>query len=221
MSTQYSPKVVTDGLIMALDATNSKSYTSGSLIWGNLANSPYSGSLVGATTYVSNSFYVSGSTSYIGTNYFTPSPSLSATTYEITFKPFGPINNYSGLIGYSVYLGSGFSIGMFPNYLVSQGFSGSATFYDTVNIDPSTINIITAVFENRANTYYVNGVLALKSTYAFDVITSFIPMRIGNQTQGGWINNMCNIYSTKIYNKALSAQEVLQNYNAQKSRYGL
>ena len=34
-----------------------------------------------------------------------------------------------------------------------------------------------------------------------------------------WFNG--NVYSTKIYNRALTATEVLQNYNATKSRFGL
>ena len=50
------------------------------------------------------------------------------------------------------------------------------------------------------------------------------------QNMGSYNNDRCfglasdtngNIYTTQIYNRALSAQEVLQNYNATKTRFGL
>jgi hypothetical protein len=45
---------------------------------------------------------------------------------------------------------------------------------------------------------------------------------MGINTQGGWGGryNM-NISQLQIYNRALSAQEIQQNYNATKTRYGL
>jgi len=33
--------------------------------------------------------------------------------------------------------------------------------------------------------------------------------------------NLCKIAITRVYKKALSDEEVLQNYNAQKGRFGL
>ena len=47
----HSPKIVTDGLIMYLDAANSRSYISGSTTWNNLVNSTISGSLINGPAY--------------------------------------------------------------------------------------------------------------------------------------------------------------------------
>jgi hypothetical protein len=46
-----------------------------------------------------------------------------------------------------------------------------------------------------------------------------ISTTIGNIKVGDYLNG--NIYSGKVYNRALSATEVLQNFNATKSRFGL
>lgn len=226
MSTQYSPKVVTDGLILALDAGNPKSYTSGSATWKGLASPGYSASIQGPGT--SNNLYggsciFSGSTSFAITNYLAPSPSVTPTTYEMVFQPVGAINNYSGLIGYSGYLLNGFSVGMFPNYIVTQGYSGSTGFYlgtyDILTTDRP--NHLTVVFGYRSIKIYHNGTLQNSGTYNFDVPASPVTARIGNQTQGGWQNTNAQVFSTKIYSRELSDQEILQNYNATKTRFGL
>ena len=69
---------------------------------------------------------------------------------------------------------------------------------------------------------YINGVLKdTNSTFTstFDISTK--PVNIGGQPTDyqGWANG--KIYNAMIYNRALSASEIKQNYNATKGRYGL
>ena len=61
-------------------------------------------------------------------------------------------------------------------------------------------------------------------TSTFDIANT--PLQIGGtgvldfgNIYQGWLNG--KIYSAHVYNRALSASEILQNYNAQKSRYNL
>ena len=219
-----TPPVVTNGLLVYLDVANPTSYVSGSSIWRNvIPTSPYSSSLQGPTQYstLNGGSIIFNSISYASTNYIAPSPSLTSSTYEVAFRPVATINDFSGLIGYSGYLTDGFSLGMFPNYIVSQGFSGSTAFYDSFNINPSSSVVVTAVFGNRTNTYYVNGTFVARTTYAFDLPSSPVGVRIGNQTQGGWSNGNTHLFNVKIYNRALTANEVTQNYNATKVRFNL
>ena len=66
---------------------------------------------------------------------------------------------------------------------------------------------------------YINGNL-LKTTNVSGTMTTQSTLRIsseGNRTRG--VNG--TVYNCSIYNRALTAQEVLQNYNATKKRYGL
>jgi len=222
-----TPPIVTNGLVMYLDAANPQSYTSGSTVWRNtIPDTQYSCSIVGplqSSTLNGGSVIFSGSTSYGLTNYLPLTPSQSASTYEIVFQPVtGVINAFTGLLGYTGYQQSGFSLGMFPNYIVSQGYSGSAQFFNYIyNINLTKPNVLTAIFGNRTNSYYMNGIFQYTSTYTFDAQYSPIPVRIGNQTQGGWANNNSYIFNVKIYNRALFPAEVTQNYNATKTRFGL
>jgi hypothetical protein len=225
MSVNTRNSIVTNGLVLYLDAASRQSYTSGSTVWNNtLSNSPYSCTILGplqTSTLNGGSVLFSGSTSYGVTNYYPQPPSASASTYEITFKSNGAINNFTGLLGYSGYNSSGISLGLFPDYVVSQGYSGSTGFYDSFNINPNITNILTAVYESRTSTYYLNGIFVLRTTYAFDTQYSPTPVRVGNQTQGGWGNSNTYIFNVKFYNRALSQTEVSQNYNAVKTRFGL
>ena len=45
MAFRYSPKIVTDGLVLYLDAANTKSYVSGSTTWNDLSKTPNNGSV--------------------------------------------------------------------------------------------------------------------------------------------------------------------------------
>lgn len=51
MSFNYSPKIVTDGLVLYLDAANTKSYVSGSTIWNDLSRNNFNGSLINTPTF--------------------------------------------------------------------------------------------------------------------------------------------------------------------------
>ena len=51
MAFNYSPKVVTDGLVLYLDAANPKSYVSGSTTWGDLSRGGNNGTLVNGPTF--------------------------------------------------------------------------------------------------------------------------------------------------------------------------
>lgn len=222
-----TPPIVTNGLVLYLDASNPRSYTSGSTVWRNtIPGTQYSCSIAGplqSSTLNGGSVIFSGSTSYGLTNYFPLTPSQSASTYEIAFQPVtGVINNFTGLLGYSGYQLYGFSLGLFGNQLVSQGYSGSTTFYETpFNVNPSQTNVVTAVFGNRTNSYYLNGRFISTTTYNFNVLYSPISVYVGNQSQPGWSQANTHIFNVKLYNRALSTQEIAQNFNATKIRFNL
>jgi hypothetical protein len=83
--------------------------------------------------------------------------------------------------------------------------------------------MITALTDGTNAFFYINGVLLGTSAYSstFMSQTSFY-IGIGVGTNNSFLEAFSgNIYNTLIYNKALSPQEVLQNYNAQKSRFNL
>ena len=222
------PNIITDGLVLALDAANPKSYISGSTTWNDLSGTGLNGTLQNSPTYspASNGGITFLSTNqYTSTNITVPSPSTRATTYEIAFIPAtGSIVPLSGLMGWSGYLADGFSLGITSNLVVSQGYASSVnTFYDNASgtISYSSVNVVTAVYENLKNTYYRNGVLYSTTNYTTPVVASSTSIRIGGYSQGGWTQSQCTLFYARVYNRALTASEVLQNYNGQKSRFNL
>ena len=67
---------------------------------------------------------------------------------------------------------------------------------------------------------YVNGRLNNTGTLTGS-IPSNINFRIGSDVNGFNEQLTGNIYSIKVYNRVLSLDEVVQNYNSQKSRFDL
>ena len=65
MAFNYSPKIVTDGLVLYMDAANSKSYVSGSTTWNDISRSGNNGTLINGPTFNSSN---GGSIVFDGTN---------------------------------------------------------------------------------------------------------------------------------------------------------
>ena len=85
MAFSYSPKIVTDGLVLYLDAGNPYSYVSGSTNWNDLSRSMLSGSLVNGPTYNTGSL---GSIVFDGVNDrvdLSNATSLWASNFTINF----------------------------------------------------------------------------------------------------------------------------------------
>jgi len=228
MGVSGGPNIVRDSsLVLELDASDQNSYTSGSTTWLNLSGNGLNGTLQGSpvfsASYNGGLTFLSSST-YISTNITASSPSASSTTYEIAFIPAtGSIAPLSGLMGYCGYNTDGFQMGLNGSYLVSIGYSGSVSYYNgfSTPISYSSVNVVTVVYESRKNTYYRNGSIESIQTYSFDTLPSSTPIRVGGYSQGGWTQSQCTIFYARMYNRALSATEILQNYNSLKSRFGL
>jgi hypothetical protein len=66
MATQYTfGKIVTDGLVLALDAADRNSYVGGSTVWNDVSGNNYTGSLVNGPTFSNNSIVFDGVDDYV------------------------------------------------------------------------------------------------------------------------------------------------------------
>ena len=118
-------------------------------------------------------------------------------------------------------------------------FQEGAVIQWRMNLDGSVNNLstTTATYMNTSNWYqvvatytsgsrklYINGTLVNSDAQTGTITTNANGMSIGayggfNGSRGYYYNG--NIASVKIYNRALSAAEIQQNFNATRSRYGL
>jgi hypothetical protein len=224
MAVQYANgKIVTDGLVLALDASDRNSYASGSTTWTDLSGNNNNGTLVNGPTFNSAN---GGSITFNGSqwvNFGTTAFQLTNLTLSTWFNA-NRISGLQELIAkegcYKYRLeGSGFSI------LLATGtpwnFASGAILTGSI-LPGQWYNATTTIVSNGAVNLYVNGVLRYSTTIGFTIGFNSNPANIAAYTDtstGETFNGSIPI--AQIYNRALSTSEVLQNYNAQKSRFGL
>jgi hypothetical protein len=215
-----TPTIVTNGLVLNLDAANTKSYVSGSTNWFSLGNPSLSGSLVNGPTFSSRnggSIVFDGSNDYVnlGNNSITQFPSASAWSFSFISELLSQNTAYPSI----------FSKGNSATNGILIFFSDSGSIYfKHNNSQPSYVRVPMNTPFQYTVTYagtgsvkvYLNGIYRNDSSTIVSTNTSSDAI-IG----GGDSFSNIRMYNVSKYNKELSAQEVLQNYNALKSRFGL
>lgn len=229
MATRYTPKIVTDGLVLCLDAGNIKSYPGTGTTWTDLSRNGNNGTLTNGPTFNSAN---GGSIVFDGTDdsVIIPNSSSLAITGDITIMSWLNVTNfnyqYRGIVAkttsnlpasYDFYLDSGYprlfrGDGAGNHYnLIGSTRSLTANTWQNVSVTMTSTTVIH--YLNAAS----NGTGSLSTTIANDANAS---VYIGNRADG--VTRMLgNIALTLIYNRGLTSSEVLQNYNATKSRFGL
>jgi len=241
MAINVRPSIVTSGLVLNLDAANMKSYPRSGTTWRDLSGNNNSGSLVNGPTFSSQnggSIVFDGVDDYIimsGNAYLrnllstdcTVSVFCSyATLAGLTFPTLiGSMTYASAWRGWRIVINAADRSITFCN---ASGING--TNQDCINFNytlPDNINTFsmisfTWVASTRLKETYVNGIKtnSLIASYGFQANTEDV--RIASLSNGQADNNYRGTVAlTQIYNRALSAQEILQNYNATKTRFGL
>ena len=217
--------IVTDGLILALDAGFTPSYPTTGTTWYDLSGNTRNGTLTNGISFNSansGSLVLDGADdeiAFTGVNF----GALSAFTIcgfvkpTLSGDPSGTIANNSNSnspYGWHCRFISG-SIGFWI------GTAGSATHYDGIALTSNQWNFFTVTVNSTTITHYKNGVANNTYSGTFNTfVTNNAPFRMG-RWEGGSYYYTGNIGNFCYYNRALSASEISQNFNAQKSRYGL
>jgi len=213
MAGTVAPDIVTNGLVLYLDAANTKSYVSGSTSWTDIANLT-NGTLTNRPTFNSangGSIVFDGVDDYAVWSSNPLSSLTSAKTYDLWIK-----FNQSNLNAFTlscgtimVYIESG------NTWYVNQ--SGATNSYLGWTYNSNWNNFIYS-FDGTNHLCYINGT---SRTINFGSgLSSQTNLYIGNRIN---LDSPMkgNIASTKVYNRGLSAQEMLQNYNSTKTRFGI
>ena len=240
MATQYANgQIVTNGLVLALNAADRNSYVSGSTTWNDISGNNNSGSLVNGPTFNSGS---GGSIVFDGTNDYVSSPYLPSGTNPFTYNVWIYLSqNINGIFGGTnkgAYLFLGSAIGVMeitlltdtntagpPDKLGLSRYAGGTTGTCFITVT-GLIQIqkwynISITHTGTSQVVYLNGVQIGTGNVSTNFVsgTSRIGGNIMDSSYSGYLAG--SIASTYLYNRALSAQEILQNYNAQKSRFNL
>jgi hypothetical protein len=237
------PRIVTEGLVLAVDAADRNSYAGSGNSWNGLGTGDYTGTLTNGPTF---SAADGGSILFDGTNDFISSPLFPVTspfsfytgsfTLETIIKPIAyQTGSYFGLANMVMMKGNATTY----NYAMQVTNDTTVTFIKRNSTDgglqshsftvPSMRNRISSItFTINAVgttvTCYFNGnligSLAINGTLIQPGAND--PIWVGGLSTGGLGTQFIgNIYGIKIYNIPLSAAQVAQNVAAVKSRYTL
>lgn len=216
MSFNYSPKIVTNGLVLCLDAANTKSYVSGSTIWNDISQGGNTGTLTNGPTFSSAN---GGSIVFDGTNDYVTT-TFSTNPQYFTFECIFKLNSIAGvqvLVGKYSGAGDNYWMGQYTGNIV---WSTNGSILDSgVPISTSSYYTVTCVIGPSLKEIHVNGVL--KNSIATVSVNPGGTIAIATFGTALSYYASSNIPSFKFYNRALSATEIKQNYNATKGRYGL
>jgi hypothetical protein len=227
MGISRGPKIVSSGLVLCLDTANKRSYTGTGTTWRDLSGVNNNSTLTNGPTF--NALHM-GSIVFDGVDDYISVPhafdiSSGGVTFNIWFKltstswsPLiadwpGPVYSfiiqvYSGTLQISIRNPSGFNL----LSLASPTINANVIYNVQFAYDKTT----------KVGSSYINGILYDSQTSGQSdgaIANSANTWSIGlKQDTGNVISG--NVYLCNIYNRSLTASEVLQNYNATRVRFG-
>jgi hypothetical protein len=217
------PAIVTNGLILNFDAGFNPSitslptnivgggYNSYTPIWYDLGSGGNNGSLINGPTFSSAD---GGSIVFDGVDDYTSITLSPNSSGSICFWYYYNANTAQRLI-----MGSGNSMiycGGSPGVWHWYNWSGNYDFGGSWGNTSQWLYLCAIYQSTTDNSFYVNGNLAYSSSsYSITKGTTY------NVAGGTYTPQNCRFATISTYNRALSAAEILQNFNAQKSRFGL
>jgi hypothetical protein len=218
MSYNNGPKIVSDGLVLCLDAGNNKSYPSSGTSWNDLSGNGNAGTLVNGPTFSSEN---GGSIVFDGTNDYVNLPYLLlSASQDFTINIWIKANSHGAGTIFCNYLAGNLQL-IYGTSIIGMWLNNNSTYLDSPATEFTTNPVFFTAQRIGGNEtrVYLNAILK-KTGASTSTIGSVSNFRMGTNTNGGEVYNG-KIAQASIYNKALSASEVLQNYNATKGRFAL
>lgn len=222
-----SQKIVTNGLVLNYDAAQLLSYPTTGTTITDLSGNSNNGTLVNGVGFNSSNGgslvfdgvndYQTGNISNLGLNANGTFTVECILKYNNTSGTQNPLT-LTGISNNSVQIGIISGANIVWKYggttVITYSAPPAGNIYTiSVSITPTLVNVYINGILNNTNNSPVLQTGALTYLYNSGYSTS------GTLTPSSYFNG--NIYQTRIYNRVLSATEVLQNFNANKSRYGL
>ena len=237
MAGTVAPNIVTDGLVLYLDAANVKSYPGSGTVWRDIVGTN-NGTLINGPTFDSGN---GGSIVFDGVNDYVTVPNVINFGVGFTGTVEVISNNISGSLLYNERTSSA----GWNGYFEITGNGNLAVGANTRNISPfvyfmttstsrniNSINHYIASYQIPSVTGTMDGILGINGI--FENISNpnmivnisngnFRTLEIGRQRNASFGTSYTpgTTFLVRIYNRRLNINEMLQNYNATKTRFGL
>ena len=232
MGTSYNPRIVTDGLVFCVDAANKRSYPGAGTTWTDLTANKNNGTL---TNMDGNNFSNdgAGSLTFDGTNEYVSITRNSAITPDyISICGWIKINSKSsnqvllglprstpGTDGASYILYYSLSLDGFVAY-ARTGSTGTIQTTSTFSPDTGRWYFLSMTSNGSNLILFIDG--EFEASLSFSSVLQYSGssvLRIGSHDNGTVFYTNGNIALTQIYNRALTPDEIRQNYLATKGRF--
>ena len=228
MATQYAfGQILTTGLVLALNAADKNSYPGSGTTWTDVSGNGNNGTLTNGPTFSSGSggaIVLDGTNDYVscGNN---SSLQITQGTISTWVRTTSPGSSFRGIItkqnNYALFTNDG--------VLVAYDWGNAQIRSTGTNIADGTWKNVAMSFTTNTGTpsnnaiIYLNGSAILTTTIKQLNDTVEVQLANGGTFASVQFTQILNgsISIGLIYNRALSATEILQNYNAQKSRFNL
>jgi hypothetical protein len=242
MSLSHSPRIVTDGLVLCLDASDPQSYSGSGTTWYDRSGNNYDFTAVNGPTYSNGKFSFDGSNDYFNSPYsttitdnfhWTPDGSIGSSTmsYEVWYRT----SDSNGLVFSHPWNGNGqYNILIYANGSVNVHSNNGGYSNYVGGVNDGNWHCVSLCLNSTTLSVYTDGELHDSQSHGrtggAGTLGNSSNLRLALMTLypygGSWTGNTGfsvdgDLAITRIYQKTLTASEVLQNYNAQKSKFGL
>jgi hypothetical protein len=242
MSITYNSRIVRDGLVLHLDAANVKSYSGSGTLWKDLSGNGKHGTLVNGVGFSSDNkgaMVLDRINDHVLLSNSYNQPSLpignSSRTLITCFRtantlgtaPYEHVMHYGSASGDAAYGVALIRINS-QSWIANHTWGGTSYMSD-YSLQPNTIYWTAVSYNNTAsprNSFFVNGEFGSVSfgqgkgaDYAINTGTGwqlFLGTRISPAEYFGG-----QIFLAQVYNRALTAAEIRQNFEATRGRYGI
>ena len=236
MASFAGPNLINDNLVLCLDASNTQSYPGSGTTWTDISDKGNNGTLANGAAFDSGnkgSINLDGTNDAITVGY---SESLELGNGIISCEAWFYIDAIDDGFPVIVKRGNGasnndrpYTLGLhtdgYMRWILTDNGSGLTVCDTAVIFEAGNWYHVVGTHDNSNAKIYLNGIEVKSVSSSISVLETSnhnTPTRIGwRHTNSGVIYGNGKVAVARIYSKALTAIEVLQNYNAYKGRFGL
>lgn len=230
------PNIVKEGLVLYLDAASGTSYSpyNSGTTWRDISGNNNNGTLTNGPVYNTangGSFVFDGVDDFVSLSNSSSLTQAGSTEFTVELWARKAQSDKDLLIGaQDQAVLKGWFLQWYSDGIVYFGVrNGGSNNYNRVSLSYTSnfVNLV-GIFDGSQSTDATKNKIYINGTQQTLITTpqlSSVPTNLVQLTIGRVVNfngfTTANISVTKIYNRALSAEEVLQNYNSTKGRFGL
>jgi hypothetical protein len=229
----YGPRTVTNGLVFCVDAADRNSYPGSGTTWTDLSGNSNNGTLTNGPTFSNSNggcIVFDGIDDYVSISNNTlinPNNDSFSIVAWVNSDPSNGGDGWdlwvakrsTGTNGY--YIGALAGSGM--RFVIGNNVD-SRTDTAFIGFVSNTWTMVTAILDRTTNTQTIirnNFDESASTTPSGGTYSNTANLNIGADFNGGNFQVNGRIASVRLYNRAITSLEVLQNYNATKTRFGL